>query len=82
MPSPAIFYSGGFVDRIGMVLVHQCEPVMSAGSTGAGLGRETGGINITINTEIVNQNLLELERQLTRVLGSYGRGLSPVLVAP
>jgi hypothetical protein len=78
------FATGGYVDRTGLALVHQGERVIPASGAGTGTatsmgGVGAGGVNLTINTSVVDPNAIPaLVREIERTFGTFGRGTSPL----
>lgn len=76
--------TGGFVNRTGLHLLHQGEFVQPTSGTmpQSARGRMAGnggGVNITINTNVVDPNSIDqLGRLLQRHFGSMGRSTLPI----
>lgn len=70
-----------FVDRTGTALIHRGEQIVPRGGSTSGSAARTmgggGGVNVTINTNVVDSDALPaLVRQLERVYGTFGRSSS------
>ena len=78
------YQTGGYVDRTGLALVHAGERVTPAHgaathTTRAAMGGGGGGVNLTVNTNVVDPNSIPaLVREIERVFGQNGRGSSPL----
>ena len=75
------------VDRTGMFLLQQGEQVVpSSGTTTQGMARRMGGgggTNVTINTNVVDQNSIRgLGKLLEQEFSSFGRSTSPLFNSP
>jgi len=75
-----------FVDRTGMALIHQGEQIVPRGGSTTGTAARTmgggGGVNVTINTNVVDSDALPaLVRQLERVYGTFGRSSSTLFAS-
>ena len=78
------YQTGGYVDRTGLAMVHAGERVTPAHgaathTTRAAMGGGGGGVNLTVNTNVVDPNSIPaLVREIERVFGQNGRGSSPL----
>jgi len=75
------------IDRTGMFLLQAGEQVVpSSGTTTQGMARRMGGgggMNVTINTNVVDQNSIRgLGKLLEQEFASFGRSTSPLLNSP
>tara|TARA_Y100000593_G_scaffold10669_1_gene19122 strand:- start:2664 stop:4754 length:2091 start_codon:yes stop_codon:yes gene_type:complete len=75
------------VDRTGMFLLQAGEQVVpSSGTTTQGMARRMGGgggMNVTINTNVVDQNSIRgLGKLLEQEFSSFGRSTSPLFNSP
>ncbi len=75
------------VDRTGMFLLQAGEAVIpNSGTTTQGMERRMGGgggMNVTINTNVVDQNSIRgLGKLLEQEFSSFGRSTSPLLNSP
>jgi hypothetical protein len=75
-----------FVDRTGMALIHKNEQIIPRGGSTTGTAARTmgggGGVNVTINTNVVDSDALPaLVRQLERVFGTFGRSSSTLFAS-
>ena len=76
--------TGGFVNRTGLHLLHQGEFVQANSGTipqsaRGRMGGGGGGVNITINTSVVDPNSIDqLGRLLQRHFGGMGRSTLPI----
>jgi len=75
-----------FVDRTGTALIHRGEQIVPRGGSTTGTAARTmgggGGVNVTINTNVVDSDALPaLVRQLERVYGTFGRSSSTLFAS-
>lgn len=75
------------IDRTGAFLLQAGEAVIpNSGTTTQGMERRMGrrgGMNVTINTNVVDQNSIRsLGKLLEKEFGSMGRSTSPVFNSP
>ena len=75
------------IDRSGAFLLQQGEAVVpNSGTTTQGMARRMGGrggMNVTINTNVVDQNSIRgLGKLLEQEFSSFGRSTSPVFNSP
>tara|TARA_R110002020_G_scaffold161046_3_gene345756 strand:+ start:53 stop:2080 length:2028 start_codon:yes stop_codon:yes gene_type:complete len=75
------------IDRTGMALVQAGEQIVpSSGTTTQGMDRRMGrggGVNVTINTNVVDKNAIRgLGKLLEQEFSSFGRSTSPLFNSP